>query len=228
MKLLSSFAVLSLVGASLAVPVPVVNHSFEANFAGPGSFPVLVPTGWQLIDPNSIVDQTVDAVGVVNPTGTTFFQNGVPHGNNAALIYLSGNMGQGIVGLRQVLTTDLRPITRYTLQVEVGNIASGFGAPPFNQFFNLDGFPGYRVELRAGGVVLAQDDNSMFGLIPEGEFRTSKVTFTTGKTHPQLGQPLEIRVINRNEIDHPSPGIEVDFDLVSLDASPAKFSVRGN
>lgn len=228
MKLLCSFAVLTLVQASFAVSIPVANHSFEANFAGPGSFPVLVPTGWQLIDPNSIVDQTVDAVGVVNPTGTTFFQNGVPHGSNAALIYLSGNMGQGIVGLRQVLTTNLRAITRYTLQVEVGNIASGFGAPPFNQFFNLDGFPGYRVELRAGGVVLAQDDNSMFGLIPEGEFRTSRITFTTGKTHPQVGQPLEIRVINRNEIDHPSPGIEVDFDLIRLDASPAIFAIRGN
>ncbi|MBX7131720.1 MAG: hypothetical protein K1X67_03465 [Fimbriimonadaceae bacterium] len=227
MKQTLTLAILVLAGIAVAQPIPVVNHSFEANFAAPNSFPVLVPTGWQLVDPNSIVDQTMDAVGVLNPTGSTFFPAGAPHGSNVALIFLADNMGQGPVGLRQILNTNLRPVTRYTLRVEVGNIASGYGAPPFNQFFNLDGFPGYRVELRAGGVLLAQDDNSMFGLIPEGEFRTSKVTFTTGKTHPQLGQPLEIRLINRNEIDHPSPGIEVDFDLVRLDATSAIFAPKG-
>ncbi len=110
---------------------------------------------------------------------------------------------------------------RYTLRVQVGNIASGFGAPPFDQFYDLDGFPGYRVQLLAGGVLLAEDDNTLFGLIPEGEFRLSTVTAEVGPDHPALGQAIEIRLLSRNEAQSAEdPGIEVDFDDVRLDAAP--------
>jgi hypothetical protein len=74
----------------------------------------------------------------------------------------------------------------------VGNIASGTGLAPFDVFgfFDLDGFPGYRVELLAGDTVGAADDNLLFGSILEGEFRTSTVDVQIGATHVALGQPL--------------------------------------
>ena len=102
-----------------------------------------------------------------------------------------------------------------------GNIASGIGAPPANFFFNLDGFPGYAVQLLAGGEVVAEDFNSLFTQIPEGEFRETTVTLNVGASHPRLGQQLAIRLVNLNIPGTPAePGIEVDFDDIRLDASP--------
>ncbi|MBL8756809.1 MAG: hypothetical protein JNK35_00080 [Phycisphaerae bacterium] len=200
--------------------IPVANHSFEADPAAPNSFPVLIPSGWQAYDPGGIIDQAVDAIGVLNPTGGTFFP-AAPDGSNVALLSLSGDRGTTPVGIMQTLSHALQPNTTYALRVEVGNIASGIGAPPFAVFFNLDGFPGYAVELLAGGEVLAADVNSLGDLIPEGAFRTSTVTFSTDASHPRLGMPLAIRLINLNLIPPPpDPGIEVDFDLVRLTAQP--------
>lgn len=206
---------------SLAVDVPIFNSGFEANFAAPGAFPVFIPSGWQLYDPAQIIDQTVDAVGCLNPTAGTFFPGGPPEGSNVALIYISRDIGLGPVGLQQTLGALLSPRTRYTLTVEVGNIASGIGPPPFDYLFNLDGFPGYSVQLLAGGQVIAEDLNSLFGSIPEGEFRLSTVTFDVGDTHPLMGRPLGLRLINLNVAETPeNPGIEVDFDACRLTAEP--------
>jgi hypothetical protein len=90
-------------------------------------------------------------------------------------------------------------------------------------YFALEGIPDYRVDLIAGGVVIAQDINTLAGSIDDGDFGTSSVTFTTGPTHPQLGQQLGIRLVNLNQIDpsFPNSHLEVDFDDVRLDASPA-------
>lgn len=208
------------IGAANAALVSIENPSFEADFAGPGTFPVLIPQGWSLVDPNGIVEQSADAVGVVNPTGTTFFQSGVPDGNNAALIYLEGDRGGGEVSLEQTLSVTLQPNTRYRLMVGVGNIASGFGAPPFTQFFDLDGFPGYRIQLRAGNSVIAEDNNSLAGSLAEGTFGTSEIEVTIGATHGNLGEALSIRLTNLNQLGTvDEPGIEVDFDHVRLDAA---------
>jgi hypothetical protein len=205
-----------------AAPIPVVNPGFEANFAAPNSFPVLIPTGWNLYDPSGIIDQSLDAVGVLNPTGGTYFPAGAPEGSNVALIYLSGDVGGGVVGLRQNLTgATFQPGNRYTLTVEVGNIASGIGAPPFNFFFDLDGFPGYRVQFMAGNFVVAEDDNTLAASIPEGEFRTSTVVIDITPGHPAIGATIGIRLVNLNTPGTPeAPGIEVDFDNVRVDASP--------
>ena len=120
-------------------------------------------------------------------------------------------------GLRQTLAATLQPFTQYTLEVEVGNIASGTaldGTP-----FNLDGFPGYRIELLAGNTLLADDDDSL--TIAEGQFATATVSLTTGATHDDLNQPLTIRLLNLNQVDPATPGAdrEVDFDDVRLDAT---------
>jgi hapalindole H/12-epi-hapalindole U/12-epi-fischerindole U synthase len=214
-------AALLLAETAHAELLPIVNSGFETNFAAPGTFPILNPTGWSVLDPNQILDGNLDAVGVLNPTGTTYFPAGAPEGNNVALIYLSEDIDGGAVSLSQPLTSTLQPNTVYTLSVEVGNIASGFGPPPSNQFFDLDGFPGYSVQLLAGGVVLAEDVDSLHNSIPEGTFATSTIQFSSGASHSQLGQALEIRLTNLNIRETlENPGIEVDFDNVRLNATP--------
>jgi hypothetical protein len=112
----------------------------------------------------------------------------------------------------------LQANTRYTLEVEIGNIASGTALN--GQFFNLDGFPGYRVDLLAGGVVIASDNNSLAGNILEGEWGTSLLSFETNSSHLQLGQTLGIRLVNLNVVDPSAPfaDLEVDFDHVRLSA----------
>ncbi|MBL8483093.1 MAG: PEP-CTERM sorting domain-containing protein, partial [Rhodocyclaceae bacterium] len=163
------------------------------------------------------------AVGVLNPTGSTFFPGGAPQGNNVALTWLDdGDLNNQHMGLAQVLTTDLAPSTHYRLSVEVGNIDSGTGSPPYDVFgfFNIEGFPGYRVQLLAGGVVLAEDDNSLGASLAEGTFGTSIIDFVS-PANVLAGQALEIRLINLNLPGTPgAPGIEVDFDDVRLDAAP--------
>ena len=208
-----------LMAVPLGESLSIANPGFEANSVAPGCFQVFTPTDWSVFDPNGIVDAGNDVVGGLHPAGSPFFPLGAPEGDHVALIFLNGDIGGGPVGLTQVLSDTLEPDTTYTLTVEVGNIASGIGPPPCDVFgfFNLDGFPGYQVQLLAGGVVIAEDDNSLAGTIPEGEFRTSTVQVTIGNTHAQLGELLEVRLINLNMIDEPAtPGIEVDFDDVRL------------
>ena len=211
-----------LAGVAAAAPVTVANPSFEADPAGAGTFPVLVPQGWTVVDPAGIVDQIADAVGVVNSDdGAPFFPGGVPDGSNAALIFLSGDVGEGEVSLAQEVAEIVDAGDTYTLRVEVGNIASGTGFPPFDTygFFDLDGFPGYRVALRAGGAELAADANALAPTLAEGTFATSVALVTIPADHPAVGQPLEIRLTNLNLAGTPQePGIEVDFDDVRLDA----------
>jgi hapalindole H/12-epi-hapalindole U/12-epi-fischerindole U synthase len=220
--------------STLAQPIAITNPSFEANPAPPNAFAILIPQGWQLFDPAGIVDQGGDAVGVLRPEfGTnTFFPSGAPDGNNVALIYLEIDIGDGPVGLQQQLAATLQGDRRYTLTAEVGNIASGFG-PPNNRFYNLDGFPGYAVELRAGNGLVAIDNNSLLGQIPEGEWRRSTITIDIPADHPLVGLPLRVRLINLNVAQTPeNPGIEVDFDDVRLSSQPlvcpADFNADGS
>jgi hypothetical protein len=198
--------------------IPINNPSFEANPVAQGCFAVFQPIGWTLYDPNGINDAFADVVGGIN-CDTPYFPGGAPDGEHAAIVFLSGNVGGGPMGLTQALGDALEANTIYTLTAEVGNIASGQGPPPCDVFgfFNLDGFPGYRVQLLAGGVVIAEDNNTLSGTIPEGEFRRSTVQVAIGAAHPQLGTQLEVRVINLNIPGPPAtPGIEVDFDDVRL------------
>ncbi len=210
-----------LVQSARAQPITLANAGFEANIAPPGGYTILVPTGWTLHDPAGIIDGSSDAVGAINASGpNTFFPGGAPEGNQAALIYLAGDRGAGEVGLRQSVSATLQTRTRYTLTVEVGNIASGFG-PPGNTYYNLDGFPGYRIDLFAGATLLARDANSMGATIPEGEFRTTTLEVEIGQSHPALDQPLSIWLVNLNQAGPANaPGIEVDFDDVRLLATP--------
>ncbi len=158
-------------------------------------------------------------VGTLRPTAPTFFNNGAPDGQRVAIAFnYFGSGGLGEYGLQQTLLATLQPNTAYSLQVEIGNIASGTSLD--NTFFPLGGFPGYRVDLLAGGSVIASDNNTLASAIAEGAFATSTIQFSTGATHTRLGQPLAIRLVNLNQIDplFPNSDLEVDFDLVRLSA----------
>ncbi len=154
------------------------------------------------------------------------FPAGAAEGQRVALAFnFQGSDGQGEYGLVATLGDTLQANTNYTLQIEIGNIDSATSAG--GQFFDLRGLPGYRVDLLAGGMVVAQDNNTLFGAIDDGEFATSTVTLTTGSAHPQLGQTLGIRLVNLNQIDlaFPDSDLEVNFDDVRLDAAA---TIAGN
>jgi hypothetical protein len=208
-----------------AQPIPIANAGFESNSITPGAFVVLDPQNWVRYDPSSIIDNAFNAVGVIRPSpGTEYFPGGAPEGNNAALVYLAGGQ-TAQVGLQQNLTATLQPSTRYRLSAQIGNIASGTSLPGSSGgpgvFYNLNGFPGYRLDLLAGGSVIAADTNSIGATIPEGEFRRATLIFDTGTANAQLGQALGVRVVNlKMPGTTNAPNIEVDFDDVSLNAGP--------
>lgn len=175
------------------------------------------PAGWEVYDPFDIHPSSGLFIGTLMPNGTEFFDSTAPEGNRVAILYNSSRRGEGEYGVTQVLTNTLQADTLYTLTVEVGNIASGTDLN--GTFYNLNGNPGYRVELLAGGTVIASDDNGL--AIPEGEFGLSTVNFIADAAHTQLGQNLEIRLINENiQTFDPNAFLEIDYDDVILSAVP--------
>lgn len=190
----------------------VLNPSFELPATGAGTFITSAPpTSWQAY---GNINNGYRAVGVLNPNTTTLYLDPVPHGNNVGVAFLLDNpMDQTFyanseAGLQQTLTETLLPNSEYTLLVDVGNLNTDKG--PNNQYA-FTGFPNYRIDLLAGGQVVASDTNS---LKPgEGRFLLSRVSFVTGTQHAQLGRALGIRLVNLNS----SVGIEVNFDNVRLE-----------
>ncbi len=162
---------------SSAVPIAIDNPSFEADLLCDGC------------SASSITDWTTSAGGgdgILNPS-TSHYPGGLaPDGDNVAYVNLTGN------SVRQVLSEVLEADRTYTLEVEVGH--------------RLDeSFAGYKVQLRAGGVVLAEDDSTLSPA--PGEFVTARVIYAS--TNTQIGQPLEISLL--------SPGVQANFDDVRLD-----------
>src|SRR3989344_7861739 len=99
--------------------------------------------------------------------------------------------------ISQVLTDLLTANRLYTLTVGVGNRYQNFiaGRP----------FPGYSIELLAGGVIL----NSINSPNPDyGYFETAILTYFASSNDPLLGQPLEIRLT--------SNGVQVNWDNLNL------------
>lgn len=193
-----------------AAAITVNNHSFENPVTPPDSFIANVaPTGWSVF---GSIDFGARAIGVLNPNTTLLYLDPVPHGANVGVTFLLDPGAAVPSGLQQTLGATLQTNTTYTLTVEVGNLA--FVPTPPHNAFNFTGFPGYRVDLLAGGVVIASDNNTL--LPGEGRFLTSTVQLSVGATHAQAGQLLGIRLVN---LDGPN-GIEVNFDDVRLDATP--------
>lgn len=214
----------------------IANPSFE-DTSGQSSFNEFTfgtPAEWQLYNPDGIVGPGV-TTGTLNHPETAFFNEPAPDGTHVLILFNSQQQGNGIYGFQQTLGDTLQADTTYQLSVGVGNIGSGTATN--GQFFDLSGFPGYRVELLADPnpdlpgdeILLASDDNSLYGSIPEGAFATSLLTFNAGAAHPQLGQFLAIRLINLNQIPsgiNPVPDLEVDFDNVQLQVVPEPNSLQ--
>lgn len=159
--------------------VTVLNPSFEEPVVPPSGFTSGVITDWTLSGVEG---------GVFHPTAADFpATGGAPDGLQTA--YSRG------ATISQVLS-DVLSEGNYTLQVDVGNRTS-------------QPFPGYTIQLLAGGVLLAEDDNSL--LPPIGDFLTSTVLYTALASDPQLGTSLEIRLF--------SVGQQTNFDDVRLDFS---------
>lgn len=200
-------------GAGGGTAVTILNPGFEEDPVAAGDYDdQIVPAGWVKYDPQGIIGLDYNSLGVLNPTGTGLYPGGAPQGSNVALVFLWRMQTDGIpAGYSQELAHALLPGTHYTLRVEVGNIADLGGAS-----YSLDGFPGYRVELLAGGAVIAMDDDTLAP--PEGQFEESVVEVTTPMSGPEIGLPVSIRLLNLNKA---SSGIEVNFDDVRLEAAPA-------
>ncbi len=192
-----------------AVAIPVANASFEQPAIAAGTFATTSPpNGWSGYGALNFGSRTV---GVLHPATTTLYAGPPPHGNQVGVVFLLDNPGNQLqfanseAGLQQQLPTLLLPNRRYTLRVEVGNIQNDVLAP-----FLFAGFPGYRVELQAGGVPLVTQLGSVGP--SEGGWLTVEVLVDIAQNHPQLGLPLRVRLGNPNA----APGIEVNFDDVRV------------
>lgn len=190
------------------------NHSFELPAIPSNSFATTAaPPGWQV--QGGPINFGARTIGVLDPAGSTLYAVPPPHGENVGVVFLMDNPANqtffaGLeAGLRQTLAATLQTRRRYTLRVEVGNIAHDAAAP-----FLFGGFPNYRIDLLAGNNVLASDNNTL--LPAEGRFLSSTVSVAIAASHPLAGQSLGIRLVNLNS----APGIEVNFDHVRLESSP--------
>lgn len=220
-------SVLRFLGALVLTPVAALssahaallaiqNAGFETLFLADNTFNVAAPgpAGWSAY---GSINHNNRSIGAVNPTGSTLYPGGAPEGRNVGVVFLMDNASNqsqfaGIEsGLVQTLAATLQTNTRYTLTVEVGNMAND--STTTNSAFVFTGFPGYRVDLLAGGQVIASDNNSL--LPAEGTFLTSQFSLSVGASHALAGQALGIRLVNLNA----APGIEVNFDDVRLDAT---------
>lgn len=200
-----------------AVEIPVLNPGFESPAIAAGTFQTnAAPPGWTDFGD---VNFSFRTVGVLDPTGTTLYPAGAPEGENVGVVFLLDDQGDQTsfagspAGLEQTLGAVLETATTYTLTVEVGNIADDTNPP--HDAFEFAGFPGYRVELLAGGTPVAFEDGGP--LPPEGGFVTVQVTLAVGGSHERSGQDLGIRLVNLNA----APGLEVNFDDVRLVAEAA-------
>ena len=135
--------------------------------------------GWENSGDSGTFDPHADA-----------FATGAPEGENVAFASHGGPT------ISQVLAATARANTLYTLTMLVGN---RLDAP----------FGGYQTELWAGGILLAQDNGSLFPA--DGQFLMSTVQYFVAAGDAVAGSALEIRFR--------SLGWQTVFDDVRLDGT---------
>jgi len=194
--LVGFIAVTSLAPAH-ADSLPVNNPGFETFALNPNVFSthIGIGSGFQLLSADPIPGWVLNGHGGSWRPAPGYFPAGVPEGVNIAWLEYD-SMHSSV--LSQILVDVLTANTVYTLSVKVGR-RSDYPLAPFS------------VQLVAGGEVLAE---GTLDTIPAGQFQTVTVTFTAPDDHPQLGQPLEIRLTANNANRQ-----QVAFDDVSLDAT---------
>jgi len=186
------------VSSAGAAEVTIVNPGFED--------PVLAEDDWTWQDvpgwtPIGHADDD-EGVGVWNTTIADFDPVIAPGGEN--VLYTEYYVG-GVGGVAQILGAKFAADTAYTLTVEVGDSYYYY-------------FSGYKVQLLAGGTVIAEDNDTLWP--PYYEWATSTVAYTYDPADSALvGQPLEIRLLSLG-LDKDGPGVDdpigVEFDNVTL------------
>ncbi len=193
----------------------VVNAGFERSATADRAFTSqndpLPISGWDFWDPQKLVAPVGDPLsGAATVLGTwtpprQAYPAGAPEGSAVGFVYVAGGAGGGELGLRQLTRLRLAAGTRYLLNVAVGNPRSDDA-----RGFSVAGFPGYRIELRAGGRLLAKEVDRVKPA--DGSFADTAIAFTAKASDRALGERIEIRLVNRNA----RAGAEVDFDRVRL------------
>jgi hypothetical protein len=188
---------LVITGHAVAVPIPIVNASFEdlalGCAAGPNCFVLGNLPGWSV--------SAVPTTGTFKPsTGSGgIFPGGLPDGVNVAAV---GNQ-VGPASISQILAATLQANTLYTLTAAIGRRADF----PFG---------GYAMDLFAGANLLATSSDATPG---PGLFQIDTLTFQTDNLTLGIGLPISVRlrslVVNS----------QVDFDTVGLSAQPASVPV---
>ena len=193
--LMSFVLVLAVTGtASAGQIITIDNPGFED--------PVLAEDGWTWLDTPGWTQVGGEGAGVWNVTLSDFDPVIAPEGQN---VVYTENAPTGVAnGVAQVLTETFAGNTDYTLTVEVGNSWAYY-------------WSGYSVQLLAGGIVIAEDNDTLW---PDYmKWATSTVQYTYDSADSALvGQPLEIRLLNLGlDKDNP-PGntVGVEFDDVTL------------
>jgi len=184
------------------ITITIDNPSFEDpvlaedDYTWGGDVPV---PGWTLV--GGATD--IEGSGVWNVTSADFDPVLAPEGENVLYTeYLPEGIAKGVA---QVLTETFAANTDYTLTVEVGNSYYYY-------------FSGYSVQLLAGGVVIAEDNDTLWPVYYKWD--TSTVEYTYNPADAALvGQPLEIRLLTLElDKDNPPAGevVGVEFDNVTL------------
>jgi hypothetical protein len=204
-SVLTVMAAMFVLSASAGGAILVENSGFED--------PVLAEDDWTWLDVPGWTPVGVDGVGIWHVTLSDFDPVLAPEGQNVLYTeYTVGDAG----GVAQVLTETFADATDYTLTVEVGNSYYYY-------------FAGYSVQLLAGGVVIAEDNDTLW---PDYKtWATSTVAYTYDPADSALvGQPLEIRLLALGlDKDNPPAGelIGVEFDNVMLVPEPATLALLG-
>jgi len=167
----------------------IVNAGFEAVLTGepPADWGPEPPTGWEAIARS----------GTWNPPETAYTDSTVPEGVMCAWAQTIDG------GLSQVLAETLTTDAQYVLTVEVGNS-------------NTYDWTGYKVQLLAGGAVIAEDNSTLIPAL--GTFETSIVPYSyVPEDANKVGLPLEIRLL-AGDLVVAGTYAECNFDDVRLTA----------
>ena len=181
----------ALAPASAQTPVAITNSGFENPVLTDGQLSSGAIPGWSAFNGRTLV--------ILNPSSATDLTAEAPEGQNVGVITSSSTEG----GMSQTLAAQFQANVTYALTVKVANTK-----------FTGD-FPGYRVQLAAGGTILAEDDNSQAVAEDSVVTATFNYTYDAGLHAGVVGQALEIRLLSKGLVS----GQEIAFDDVQLTLS---------
>ena len=193
------------------IDIEIVNPGFEDPVLADDGFSGGAIPGWSLSVTGTLALDD-PSWGVWNPPDLA--EGLIWDGDNVALIFLPDRVGEGEVVLSQTTPVTLEAGVRYDLVAQVGDLS-----PEFDPVY--EGFPGARIEFAAGETVLASDEPWLVG---DGTYWYIDLSYVVPADHPQVGEPLVIRLVDANE----SAGGGVTWDGVQLWAIPVevyRFSI---